>query len=173
MIDSNETKLPEAGDGVAFYGSLMRGLGALDGIPARSALRYVGPCQIQGALYDLGPYPGLCETNQTADTHSMRVVQAELHTILDTRVVEELDYFEGYEPDQPEQSLYLRKRVPLLSPTDLSDTGKWTWVYIYNHTPDPAQRVDSGDWRAHLLRRAPSDSRHGSPDDSPKEEQPS
>ncbi len=173
LEDDRLCELPKAGDGVVFYGSLMRGLGALDALPSRYALRYVGPCQVQGKLYDLGPYPGLREIDATAtsgrETRSARVVQAELHSILDTRVVEELDHFEGYEPGQPEASLYLRKRVPLLSPTDRALTGNRAWVYIYNDTPDPSQRVDSGDWRAHILTRAQSDSGGASLADSQEE----
>lgn len=215
MSGPNQERQPEPGDGIVFYGSLMRGLDALDAIPSRDALRYVGPCRIGGELYDLGPYPGLREASPPElDLHATRdtaapddatrrahplpktvkrdepnacsapVVHAELHILLDTRVIAELDYFEGYEPDQPEASLYLRKRMPLLLPDvsvdapdasnasnassapDPRDTParrsahqKWAWVYIYNHTPDPGQRVDSGNWRVHLLTREQPNSR--------------
>jgi gamma-glutamylcyclotransferase (GGCT)/AIG2-like uncharacterized protein YtfP len=152
MSNVDENLEPKAGDCVVFYGSLMRGLGGLEQLPSASALRYIGPCQIHGELFDLGPYPGL----RAAASGS--VVTAELHAILDARVVEELDDFEGFEPERPAESLYLRKRVALLSRTRgaLAPTDRRAWVYFYNHTPDSSQRVDSGDWRAHVSTRSES-----------------
>ncbi|MFK7898285.1 MAG: gamma-glutamylcyclotransferase [Myxococcota bacterium] len=143
---------PKTGDWIFFYGSLMRGLGALDEIPSKSALRYIGPGQVRGRLYDLGPYPGLLSGDRGD------FVRGELHAILDCGVIEELDHFEGFVPEAPEDSLYLRRKVRLAPPIDNEridvHPAPKVWVYFYNHTPEGAERVDSGDWRAHLSARA-------------------
>ena len=129
------------GELVAVYGSLMRGLGALDEIGVGDRLRFVGPCVIEGQLFDLGEYPGLRRG-------TTRVV-GEIHAVLDPTALEELDRFEGFEPDRPQASLYLRERVRLVEPT-----GMQAWIYVYNRVPDPSRCIEGGDWRAHLARRS-------------------
>ncbi len=46
-------------EALALYGSLMRGLGGMERAGVRSGIRYVGPCIIEGILFDLGSYPGI------------------------------------------------------------------------------------------------------------------
>lgn len=128
---------------VAFYGSLMRGLDGIETLGIGSGLRYLGPCQLTGQLYDLGPYPGL-------RAGPGRVV-GELHALLDETLLDVLDAFEGYVPGDPDGSLYQRARVPLLEPA-----GALAWTYFYNAEPDPTARIASGDWRAWLAARPPS-----------------
>lgn len=135
---------PITGDWLVLYGSLMRGLGAMEQLGIGDALRYAGPCRCPGELYDLGDYPGLRPGDAT--------VVAELYAILDASVVPILDDFEAYAPNRPRESLYLRERTRLIEPADAT-----AWVYRYNHVPDAAMRIGSGDWRAHLAARAGDD----------------
>lgn len=84
---------------VAFYGTLMRGLGGPQ--PADwGAVTHMGPCRIRGQLVDLGAYPGLIPADDAADT-----VVAELCRIEDHSVLAALDQYEGYQPADPEGSL--------------------------------------------------------------------
>ena len=131
---------PESVEWIGLYGSLMRGLGAMDELGIREAIRFAGPCLLPGELFDLGRYPGMRRGSGR--------VTAELYAILDPGVLVVLDSFEGYEPDRPRDSLYLRERVPLIEPT-----GTSAWTYFYNHVPDASARVPNGDWRAHLAAR--------------------
>ena len=105
-----------------------------------SGLRFEGPCVIQGQLFDLGAYPGLRPTPG-------RVI-GEIYSLLDLETLAKLDEFEGFEPDRPRESLYLRERVELLEPEGCS-----AWIYLYNHTPSTGELVATGDWRAHLATR--------------------
>jgi gamma-glutamylcyclotransferase (GGCT)/AIG2-like uncharacterized protein YtfP len=130
---------------VAVYGTLRRGLGLPD-LPATvsSIIRDVGPCLIEGELYNLGEYPGLRlgrgevvgELFEVADGHGAFAL---------------LDEYEGFDPADPDGSLYLRRRVRLLHPAVNA------WVYVYNSEPPPEARIASGDW-AHYVReqRQPS-----------------
>ena len=128
------------GDWLALYGSLMRGLGAMDELGVRDALRYVGPCVLSGQLFDLGNYPGM--------RHGDGRIIAELYAMLDADALRDLDSFEGFSPATPRKSLYLRERIALLDPASTE-----AWVYVYNDVPDASTRIVEGDWRAHLTLR--------------------
>lgn len=131
---------PKIGDWIALYGSLMRGLGALDELGLGARMRFAGPCILAGELFDLGAFPGMRYGNG-------RVV-AELYALLDVGAIRELDRFEDFEASRPRDSLYLRERVELLEPA-----GTEAWVYVYNEVPDASARLVAGDWRAHLSTR--------------------
>ena len=123
------------------YGSLMRGMGAMEELGIGDRLRFVGPCLVTGELFDLDHYPGL--------RHGDGRVIAELYALLDIGVLQDLDEFEGYTASQPRDSLYIRERVALTEPQ-----GAEAWLYVYNTVPDARARIASGDWRAHLNERA-------------------
>jgi len=126
---------------IALYGSLMRGLGAMDQFEsAHSSLEFDGPALIPGELFDLGAYPGLRKGPGR--------VLGELYTIRKTNILVQLDEFEGFVPDRPRESFYLRERIQLIEPAGLE-----AWVYFYNRTPAPDQRIVHGDWRRHRNRR--------------------
>ena len=132
---------PQVGDWIVLYGSLMRGLGAMDELGASERLRFVGPSIVTGELFDLDRYPGL--------RHGDGRVIAELYALLDVEVVRDLDEFEGYSASRPRESLYIREKVALIEPK-----GAEAWVYVYNEVPDASTRIIGGDWRAHLIERA-------------------
>ena len=120
----------------------MRQLGARDALGRVVAvrLRFVGPCVLEGELFDLGAYPGM-------RLGKGRVV-AELYALLDASVIEALDEFEGFDAARPRESLYLRERTTLTEPS-----GAHAWVYLYNAVPDASTRIIEGDWRVHRARR--------------------
>jgi gamma-glutamylcyclotransferase (GGCT)/AIG2-like uncharacterized protein YtfP len=118
----------------------------LDQLGVAAGLRRVGPCRVPGRLFDLGAYPALRPASDPADR-----VCGELHALLDPGVFGVLDAFEGFDPLDPVGSDYLRERVTLVEPA-----GVDAWIYVYNREPEPARRVPSGDWRAHLAERGRS-----------------
>lgn len=126
---------------VAVYGSLMRGLGGLERLGIGERMRFVGPCVLEGELFDLGDWPGM----RPGDG---RVV-GEIHAVLDPEVLPVLDEFEDYDPKNPRESLYLRERVSLLEPE-----GATAWTYVYNQIPDASARIPGGDWRRWRTERA-------------------
>ena len=125
---------------VAAYGSLMRGLGGAERAGVDHVTRFVGPCVLEGELFDLGDWPGM------RPGHG-RVV-GEIHALLDASALARMDSFEDYDPTDPCGSLYLRERVKLLEPE-----GVEVWTYFYNYVPDASARVPNGDWRAWLAER--------------------
>jgi gamma-glutamylcyclotransferase (GGCT)/AIG2-like uncharacterized protein YtfP len=119
---------------LAVYGTLRPGL-ALPDQPRELAelLSDRGPCVLAGVLHDLGAYPGL-------RTGAGRV-NGQLYELDDpARAFDILDVYEGFDPVDPDRSLYVRRRVPLLEPSVEA------WVYLYNREPDPMSVINSGDW---------------------------
>ncbi len=127
-------------DRIALYGSLMRGLGALESLGISNALRFEGSCSIPGQLFDLGSYPGLRPGPGRVRGELYRLDRQEGLSAL-----ARLDEFEDFDPRRPEESLYRRVRVDLLEPADCS-----AWLYVYNRQPDPRLQIPSGDWRGYL-----------------------
>lgn len=117
---------------IALYGSLMKSMGGLEKLCIRNELMFIDHCEIKGALYDLGHYPGLVLEDG--------IVKGELYRILDLSILNRLDRFERSNPDKPEKSLYIRTSVTLIRPEQQA------WVYVYNQRLKAVQRIESGDW---------------------------
>jgi gamma-glutamylcyclotransferase (GGCT)/AIG2-like uncharacterized protein YtfP len=69
-------------------------------------------------------------------------VHGELYRLEDADILSILDHYEGYDPDQPATSLFVRRRISLIEPADQE-----AWVYWYNGPVDGKPRLPSGDWR--------------------------
>lgn len=82
--------------------------------------------------------------HRTVDTTRTHIA---LYAVADDAVLVRLDAFEEYDPDDPDGSEYLRRRVRLAEP-DLD-----AWVYVYNRDVAGRPRVESGDWRRHRASR--------------------
>lgn len=128
---------------LATYGTLMRSFGRHEHLGIESQLAFVGPCQWEGGLYDLGSYPGAVSGEGT--------VHGELFRLRDPEVWTVLDRYEGYDPNRGGQSLFVRRRTPLEKPS-----GHTAWVYWYNGDPSGRPQVPSGDWEAYLESEARS-----------------
>ncbi len=134
-------------DHIVFYGSLRRGEANFERLGLGRRLGFVRPARIDGALYDLGDYPGLV-------IEARGQVQGELYRILDPSVLADLDAYELFRPGDPAPfhratgrgSLYLRTAIPV--------GADRAFVYVLNGLPRSAPRVTGGDWLRHkALRR--------------------
>jgi gamma-glutamylcyclotransferase (GGCT)/AIG2-like uncharacterized protein YtfP len=121
---------------VAFYGTLMSAFDSLDELDAREQLRLVGPCTIEGHLFNMGEWPSLTLGDGT--------VKGELFEILDHTVFGKLDPFERYDPAQRDQSGYQRRCVRLAEP------AVDAWLYVANEAVTPQQLIQSGSWYDHV-----------------------
>ncbi len=123
---------------VFVYGTLRRGF-PLHYHLEQSAPRFLGKGTIQARLYDLGEFPGALLSGNSADT-----VNGELYEL--TCAEEELralDEVEEYDPERPEQSIFIRRTVEV----QLED-GKRTeaWAYFLPGEPTRARPIPSGDY---------------------------
>lgn len=96
--------------------------------------------KVPGKLYDLGWYPGIVLGNNENPEEGESFVVCERITVDDNRLAQ-LDAYEGYYPHNPENSLYLRKKIG----TD--------WIYVYNHSVKNSKLVESGDWGIHTKEK--------------------
>jgi gamma-glutamylcyclotransferase (GGCT)/AIG2-like uncharacterized protein YtfP len=126
---------------VFFYGTLMSGFKRPGRARLDSKLQAEGRGWIPAALFDLGIYPAAIPA---ADGQ----VWGEVNTMLDAdAVLTALDEIEGYRPNEPDQSLYMRVETPVTFEDGHSATA---WAYFYNAPLGRAQRIASGDYLEHL-----------------------
>ena len=127
------------------YGTLQPGHAPAEIAQAVNKLRPVGKGVVNGALYDLGDYPGAI-----LDPASGRTISGTVFKLAnDANILRQLDEYEGFDPRAPQESLFLRQ----LHPVTLTD-GKTKrlncWVYVYNRKPDPTRLVHSGIYAGRL-----------------------
>jgi gamma-glutamylcyclotransferase (GGCT)/AIG2-like uncharacterized protein YtfP len=128
-------------DLVFFYGTLMSGFQRLGRSHVEAMLTAVGRGSIQAALFDLGIYPAAVPASDGR-------VWGEVHRMLDPdAVLSTLDEIEGFQPSEPDSSLYVRVETPVTC-----DDGRVlpAWAYFYNAPLGRAQRIESGDYLEHL-----------------------
>ena len=131
-------------DLVFFYGTLMAGFDRRRRAGIDDKLRYIGRGAIQGALFDVGLYPGAVPA---PEGH----VWGEVYEMSEApRVLAALDEIEGYSESDPDRSLYRREETDVLLPDARFARA---WVYFYNAPLSRAPRIASGDYLEYLKGR--------------------
>lgn len=118
------------------YGTLLAGMSRHK---ALAGTRRVGPASVQGTMSDLGSYPGLMK--------GTGVVTGELHEV-DGEALRRVDEVEGFDPDDPHGSLYLRKEISARRFSDGAPVQAGT--YFYNQNASDAAIIAHGDYRRHV-----------------------
>ena len=117
------------------YGSLQPGFAPADIAAVAAKLRPVGTGFVRGALYDLGSYPGAVPDANAKGKIAGTVLQLPE----DASVLRQLDEYEGFNPLAPEQSEFVRERLPV----EMASGGAMEcWIYRYNRHPDAAREVN-------------------------------
>lgn len=101
---------------IAVYGTLRPNKGNLVTIP--------------GKIFNIGWFPGLI-MDDSGDTVQGEWIEA------DDQRLKELDSYEGYNENRPDQSLYVREKF---------QDG---WIYVYNRPIGNQPFISSGDWLKH------------------------
>jgi gamma-glutamylcyclotransferase (GGCT)/AIG2-like uncharacterized protein YtfP len=115
-------------DRLFVYGTLRPGHAPPEIADAVARLRPIGPGTVRGHLHNLGAYPGLI-LDASAPS-----VPGQVFAVPDAPTLARMDSYEGYDPANPDESLFLRVQVAIVL-----DTGAETvcWIYTYNR-PIPA-----------------------------------
>ena len=129
-------------DHVFFYGTLMTPFNRPGRQRIEPQLRFTGRGTISAALFDLGIYPAAVPTEDGSRVFGEVYEATEPSTVLAT-----LDEIEGYQPSEPERSLYTRV---LTNVTLENGAVQPAWVYFYNAPLGRAQRIESGNYLEHL-----------------------
>lgn len=131
-------------DLVFFYGTLMTGFDRRRRAGIDHQLEFIGRGSIRAALFDLGLFPAAIPA---ADG----VVRGEVYRMRHPGVVlAALDEIEGYRPDDPDHSLYVRGEATVTLDDGRQETA---WVYFYNAPLGQAPRILSGDYLDHVRVR--------------------
>lgn len=104
----------------------------------RKHCRFVKKGKFKGRLYDIGEYPGAIADTQTDD-----YIHGSIY-LLDnaSMVLEKLDDYEGFGPDQEQPNLFIRKLMEIETNTRSIDC----WVYLYNRDVNGLGYIRSGDY---------------------------
>ncbi|HXW07762.1 MAG TPA: gamma-glutamylcyclotransferase family protein [Vicinamibacterales bacterium] len=134
----------DVGELVFFYGTLMAGFDRRRRAGIDDRLAYIGRGSIRAALFDLGIYPAAVPAPEG-------LVWGEVYEMSDADVVlSALDGIEGFRPDDPDRSLYVRQQTVVALPDGVSATA---WVYFYNAPLSRAAPIPSGDYLEHMKVR--------------------
>jgi pyruvate carboxylase len=92
-----------------------------------------------GRLYDLGEFPGAIPSELPGEE-----VEGELYELGDLRrQLKALDEYEEFNPDHPEECLFIRQRVDV----QIEDGERLkAWAYLLPRKPADARRIVSGDY---------------------------
>jgi gamma-glutamylcyclotransferase (GGCT)/AIG2-like uncharacterized protein YtfP len=122
------------------YGTLQPSLAPKSMEQATAKLRPVGAGFVRGVLYDLGHYPGAIADAGAAGRISGTVMKLPD----DGDVLRALDDYEGFDPQSPDTSEFIRKQQTI----ELAQGGTlMCWFYRYNGPLDEAQIIVNGSWR--------------------------
>ena len=123
------------------YGTLEPAHAPAEIAAAVRRLRRVGSGSVRGRLYDLGEFPGAVVSRT-----SPSVIRGKIFELPeDEQVLSSIDAYEGFDPDHPQGSLFVRKRWPVT----LADGSRMTcWIYAYNRKPGDARLIASGSYTA-------------------------
>jgi gamma-glutamylcyclotransferase (GGCT)/AIG2-like uncharacterized protein YtfP len=119
------------------YGTLQTGLAPRKIAHAVDALKHVANATVPGILYNLGEYPGAILNRSSRHTICGVVLQLPD----DPRVLAQIDQYEGFDPDLPDTSPFVRvlETVALESGRNLQ-----CWIYVYNRAPGSAPILPDG-----------------------------
>lgn len=108
------------------------------GLMARA--RHIGQAEFQGRLYDNGGYPGVVDSDDSADC----VIGDVFEIPGDPAFIERLDAFEGCAPSDAEPHEYRRA----LRTVKLGADRIACWIYLYNWSIDDKKRIENSDFLA-------------------------
>lgn len=105
------------------YGTLKVGGALTNKILDKKRIRVNNAMLSKALLYDLGAFPGVVPSDDVFDK-----VYGEVHEYEDeATVLDIMDQIEGYNPDVPDKSLFLRQKAFVYN----KDTDEYEEVYFY------------------------------------------
>ena len=129
------------------YGTLLSGLSNHHHMQGATCL---GPATMQGALFDLGPYPAMLVVGEMAAP--LETVLGELYQI-EASHLQRLDSLEEVDPNSIENSMYLRVTANVNWLATEPPQALRAQVYIYNWSLKGRARIENGDFRRHVSNK--------------------
>lgn len=123
---------------IAFYGSLLPDFSGAEHLGIRDKLKPVAATRLKGQLWLRKSWDSEGLIPSFSDDEDGEVYAFIYEVDLDTLKV--IDQFEGFDPDNPLDSEYIRKEVTTLD-------GKNVQTYICNNKEAQINFLRDGDWR--------------------------
>jgi gamma-glutamylcyclotransferase (GGCT)/AIG2-like uncharacterized protein YtfP len=105
-------------------------------------LTYERDCLVRGRLLDVKYFPALVQTNED------KFVLGELYSFSNPYILTHLDGYEGYNPKDELNSLYIRKKIVTYDPDILN-----AYLYVWNNEIEGYSEIESGDWAQYVNDR--------------------
>lgn len=103
---------------------------------------WLGQATFQGNLYYCNGHPAVLPSENNEDKVIGDLFEAgKLHEIFKT-----LDRYEGFDPANKAESLYLRKQKTVTLQSSKKKQALEAWIYLYNKPIDKARKIRSGDY---------------------------
>ncbi|MAX00158.1 MAG: hypothetical protein CMN72_11080 [Sphingomonas sp.] len=115
-----------------FYGTLQRGGLYYRQLRLAERARFLSEDRIAGRLYDCGPWPA-------ALIGESGIIHGELFETIDPQLGAEIDAVEGFDPERPETSEYVRRTIHTTG-------GILAIAYHYTRPVDDLTPLPSGRW---------------------------
>lgn len=131
------------------YGSLQRGANHAAHTILTKYAKFIGDAVAGGKLYLVEDYPGIIPANP--NSHS---VSGELYLLTDPqKAFIKLDSYEGYDPKDPVNSLYLRKKRRVFC-QEIASNSVEAWTYIYNRPTEHLPQINSGNYLSYIKNKS-------------------
>jgi gamma-glutamylcyclotransferase (GGCT)/AIG2-like uncharacterized protein YtfP len=117
------------------YGTLLKSLRGKLNISVPE-MGYLGKAFVYGILYEVGEYPALILGGN-------RKVFGELYSLPENTFFDSLDRYEGYYPNDEQNSEFRRIQLKVFLPDDVT---RQAWVYEYNKSPEGLKIIQSGNY---------------------------
>ncbi|WP_158212329.1 gamma-glutamylcyclotransferase family protein [Natranaerobius trueperi] len=121
---------------VFVYGTLKKGYGNYRLI--KDFTTHELPATTKGELYDLGAFPGLIEGSDTIKGQLMYIDSDHYQSALSV-----LDTMEGYDENNINNSLYIRKLVTVHADNQTIEA----YAYFWNGSVEQAKKIEEGEYR--------------------------
>ena len=118
------------------YGTLNEELAPPEIADTVKKLKFIGEGFAHGTLYDLGEYPAAVLDD------SGKIFGRIYELPVDAKILQKLDRYEGFYPQNPAKSLYLRKKTKVR----LNNKNLTSWIYEYNRDLSNAPIIKSGNY---------------------------
>lgn len=115
------------------YGSLRKGHAPPEIAETADKLKFVGEAFIFGKLYDLGAYRGLI-----LDGNS-KIFGEVLELPDDEKVLQRLDEYEGFDPNNQAESLFCRVKTVAFTENEELET----WIYEFNRDVSELNEIET------------------------------
>jgi gamma-glutamylcyclotransferase (GGCT)/AIG2-like uncharacterized protein YtfP len=107
---------------------------------------HVGFGLFTGILFDIDDYPGAIPDESTGS----EVAGAVLRLSEAEQVLAIMDEYEGYDPDNEKESLFVRKKLSIKME---SGKIKKCWIYLYNKDTCDLTRIPHGNYLKYLSEK--------------------